>query len=116
MADTPGAENEGRRSFLKAGSGNSSMLAPSAMKPDTPKNNAWAAVKPVTPSSMPTRIWADGYKVGIFSLGGQASLSSKTTSMWQCRLSSGLDMGVLTIDTSSIYGGPERGVSSTWAR
>ena len=68
------ARNQGRREFLKAGGAvTAALLAPSALRADTPKTMPPLPVNPVTPTAMPTRnLGKTGYKVGIFSLGGQA--------------------------------------------
>lgn len=59
---------------------------------------------------MPTRnLGQTGYKVGIFSLGGQAALERGHNDAVAVPLvERALDLGVNYIDTSSIYGGPER--------
>jgi aryl-alcohol dehydrogenase-like predicted oxidoreductase len=59
---------------------------------------------------MPTRnLGKTGYKVGIFSLGGQASLErGNNFDVAVPIVERALDLGVNYIDTSSIYGGPER--------
>jgi aryl-alcohol dehydrogenase-like predicted oxidoreductase len=59
---------------------------------------------------MPTRnLGKTGYKVGIFSLGGQAALEHANNFDAAVPLiERALDLGVNYIDTSSIYGGPER--------
>jgi len=110
MADLH-ARKQGRRDFLKAGGAvTAALLAPSAMKPDTPKAMPGLPVNPVTPTSMPTRnLGKTGYKVGIFSLGGQASLEhANNFDVAVPIIERALDIGVNYIDTSSIYGGPER--------
>ena len=63
-----------------------------------------------TSGSMPTRnLGKIGYKVGIFSLGGQAALEKANNFDTAVPLiERALDLGVNYIDTSSIYGGPER--------
>lgn len=63
-----------------------------------------------TSGSMPTRnLGKIGYKVGIFSLGGQAALEKANNFDAAVPLiERALDLGVNYIDTSSIYGGPER--------
>ncbi len=63
-----------------------------------------------TLGSMPTRnLGKIGYKVGIFSLGGQAALEKANNFDAAVPLiERALDLGVNYIDTSSIYGGPER--------
>jgi aryl-alcohol dehydrogenase-like predicted oxidoreductase len=59
---------------------------------------------------MPTRnLGKTGYKVGIFSLGGQASLEhANNFDVAVPIVERALDLGVNYIDTSSIYGGPDR--------
>ena len=59
---------------------------------------------------MPTRnLGKTGYKVGIFSLGGQAALEKPNNfDVAVPIIERALDLGVNYIDTSSIYGGPER--------
>jgi aryl-alcohol dehydrogenase-like predicted oxidoreductase len=101
----------GRREFLKAGGAvTAALLAPSALKADTPKTMPALPVNPVTPAAMPTRnLGKTGYKVGIFSLGGQASLEKANNfDVAVPIIERALDLGVNYIDTSSIYGGPDR--------
>jgi aryl-alcohol dehydrogenase-like predicted oxidoreductase len=59
---------------------------------------------------MPTRnLGKTGYKVAIFSLGGQAALEKANNfDLAVPIIERALDLGVNYIDTSSIYGGPER--------
>lgn len=59
---------------------------------------------------MPTRnLGKTGYKVGIFSLGGQAALEKANNEATAVAIiEKALDLGVNYIDTSSIYGGPDR--------
>ncbi len=104
------ARQQGRREFLKAGGAvTAALLAPSAALavnkelPGLPSN-------PRTPEAMPTRnLGKTGYKVGIFSLGGQASLEKGNNfDVAVPIIERALDLGVNYIDTSSIYGGPDR--------
>jgi hypothetical protein len=115
--EVPMAENpvpggkRGRREFLKAGGAvTAALLAPTALRADTPKTMPALPVNPATPTAMPTRnLGKTGYKVGIFSLGGQASLErANNFDVAVPIIERALDMGVNYIDTSSIYGGPER--------
>jgi aryl-alcohol dehydrogenase-like predicted oxidoreductase len=104
------ARKQGRREFLKAGGAiTAAMLAPSAIA-DTRKALPGLPSNPVTSKAMPTRnLGKTGYKVGIFSLGGQATLEK--ANQWDTAvpiIERALDLGVNYIDTSSIYGGPER--------
>jgi uncharacterized protein len=101
-----------RRDFLKAGGAIAAGLLAQGAAP------AGAAVTPLGPlpvnprtmASMPTRnLGKTGYKVGIFSLGGQAALEKpRNFDIAVPIIERSLDLGVNYIDTSSIYGGPER--------
>ncbi len=100
-----------RREFLKAGGAvTAALLAPSVLKADTAKTLPALPSNPVTPAAMPTRnLGKTGYKVGIFSLGGQAALEhANNFDAAVPIIERALDLGVNYIDTSSIYGGPER--------
>jgi aryl-alcohol dehydrogenase-like predicted oxidoreductase len=102
--------NPGRREFLKAsGAVTAALLAPSVMA-DTPQSLPALPTNPVTLAAMPTRnLGKTGYKVGIFSLGGQAALEqSNNFDVAVPIIERALDLGVNYLDTSSIYGGPDR--------
>jgi hypothetical protein len=103
--------NRGRREFLKAGGAvTAALLAPAAIKADTPKSMPALPENPRTMKAMPTRnLGKTGYKVGIFSLGGQAALEHPNNfDVAVPIVERALDLGVNYIDTSSIYGGPDR--------
>jgi aryl-alcohol dehydrogenase-like predicted oxidoreductase len=113
MSDNlPGAaRKQGRREFLKAGGAvTAALLAPTAMVAEAPKSLPGLPSNPVTPTAMPTRnLGRTGYRVGIFSLGGQAALERPNNFDAAVPIiERALDLGVNYIDTSSIYGGPER--------
>jgi aryl-alcohol dehydrogenase-like predicted oxidoreductase len=101
-----------RRSFLKAGgaiaagfiSNGTSLAHPAtASLPPLPANINTLAAMPVR------NLGKTGYKVGIFSLGGQAALEkSNNFDAAMPIIERALDLGVNYVDTSSIYGGPER--------
>jgi aryl-alcohol dehydrogenase-like predicted oxidoreductase len=110
MKQTPNSPN--RRNFLKTGGAVAAgLLAHGAMPAQ-----AVAATMPALPvnartqAAMPTRnLGKTGYKVGIFSLGGQAALERKDNfDVAVPIIERALDLGVNYIDTSSIYGGPDR--------
>jgi uncharacterized protein len=110
MKQTPSSPN--RRNFLKTGGAVAAgLLAHSAMPAQ-----AAAATMPALPvnartqAAMPTRnLGKTGYKVGIFSLGGQAALErANNFDVAVPIIERALDLGVNYIDTSSIYGGPDR--------
>src|SRR5271154_7098026 len=110
MTQTPSSPN--RRNFLKTGGAVAAgLLAHGAM----PAQAAAATmpslpVNPRTQGAMPTRnLGKTGYKVGIFSLGGQAALELPNNfAVAVPIINRALDLGVNYIDTSSIYGGPAR--------
>jgi uncharacterized protein len=106
------APRSGRREFLKAGGAvTAALLAPSAaMAATTTKELPGLPSNPRTPGAMPTRnLGKTGYKVGIFSLGGQASLEKPNNfDVAVPIIERALDLGVNYLDTSSIYGGPDR--------
>ena len=101
-----------RREFMKrSGAATAALLAARAM----PASAAPAAGLPALPSNpategMPTRnLGQTGYRVGVFSLGGQAALERGGNEAVAVPLvERALDLGVNYVDTSSIYGGPER--------
>jgi aryl-alcohol dehydrogenase-like predicted oxidoreductase len=104
--------NPDRREFLKkSGAVTAAVLASSAL----PSRAAETKLSPLpsnprTQTAMPTRnLGKTGYKVGIFSLGGQAALErANNFDVAEPMIDRALDLGVNYIDTSSIYGGPER--------
>ncbi len=107
--------NKNRRSFLKAGGMMTAAVLGSAALPEIAKAQAASPANPLpsnpaTPDAMPTRnLGKTGYKVGIFSLGGQAALEKPANEAIAVPIiERSLDLGVNYIDTSSIYGGPER--------
>lgn len=100
-----------RRTFMKSGGALAASLIASAATPAS-ASVAMPALpfNPRTNSAMPTRnLGKTGYKVGIFSLGGQAALEKPNNfANAEPIIQRALDLGVNYIDTSSIYGGPER--------
>jgi aryl-alcohol dehydrogenase-like predicted oxidoreductase len=107
--------NRKRRDFLKAGGIMTAAVLGSAALPEVVQGQSNSPVNllpsnPATSDSMPTRnLGKTGYKVGIFSLGGQASLEKPANETIAVPIiERALDLGVNYIDTSSIYGGPER--------
>ncbi|HVN76385.1 MAG TPA: aldo/keto reductase [Thermoanaerobaculaceae bacterium] len=65
---------------------------------------------PVTPKAMPTRnLGRTGYRVGIFSLGGQAAVEQPDNDAVAVPIvERALDLGVNYVDTSARYGGEAR--------
>ena len=107
MTDTPGTS---RRNFLKR----SSVLGVAVVAGKVAESSA--AVLPPLPSNpatekaMPTRnLGRTGYRVGIFGLGGQASIEQPNNeSVAVPIVERALDLGVNYIDTAAMYGGEER--------
>jgi len=111
MADAPKAGN--RRNFLKtSGALAAGLLAQAGMPAHAQASKEFGALpdNPRTLTAMPTRnLGKTGYKVGIFSLGGQAALEKPNNfDVAVPIIERALDLGVNYVDTSSIYGGPDR--------
>jgi aryl-alcohol dehydrogenase-like predicted oxidoreductase len=104
----PSARN--RREFLKAGGAITAGLVAQAAMPASATTLPSLPSNPATPKAMPTRnLGKTGYKVGIFSLGGQAAIErADNEAVAVPIIEKALDLGVNYIDTSSIYGGPQR--------
>ncbi len=101
----------GRRKFLKSGGAIAAgLLTRGAISAQAAPTLPSLPVNPRTQAAMPTRnLGKTGYKVGIFSLGGQAALERPNNfDVAVPIINRALDLGVNYIDTSSIYGGPAR--------
>src|SRR5215472_13032394 len=111
MSEKLNGRGQGRRDFLKAGgAATAALLTPSAFAATPDKSLPALPSNAVTMKAMPTRnLGKTGYKVGIFSLGGQAALEKANNFDTAVPIiDHALDLGVNYIDTSSIYGGPGR--------
>jgi aryl-alcohol dehydrogenase-like predicted oxidoreductase len=101
-------KTSGRRTFLKLGGATAAgFVAHAAIG----ENAAAESPAPLASMpAMPTRnLGRTGYKVGIFSLGGQAALEHANNDAAAVPIvERALDLGVNYLDTSSIYGGPDR--------
>lgn len=104
--------NSNRRDFLKSTTvAAATLLTPaSVLSAALPSAFPPLPANPNTQAAMPTRnLGKTGYKVAIFSLGGQAAIERKNNfDVAVPIIERALDLGVNYIDTSSIYGGPER--------
>jgi hypothetical protein len=106
--------NQNRRTFLKGTTAAAAAVFTGSGLGLQP--TAAAATLPALPNNlrtqdaMPTRnLGRTGYKVGIFSLGGQAALERPNNAQTAVPIvHRALDLGVNYLDTSSIYGGPMR--------
>src|SRR5271165_7382502 len=99
-----------RRDFLKTSGAITAGLVAQAAMPASAATLPSLPSNPATPNAMPTRnLGKTGYRVGIFSLGGQAALERADNEAAAVPIiEKALDLGVNYIDTSSIYGGPQR--------
>jgi len=109
--DTAQTLKPNRREFLKLGglAAAAAVVGPAAV-PTVAQAAAAATSNPAAAGAMPTRnLGKTGYRVGIFSLGGQAALErGHNDAVAVPLINRALDLGVNYIDTSSIYGGPDR--------
>src|SRR5215469_16622504 len=98
-----------RRGFLKTGGALAAGLLSHAAQDATNPLPALPA-NPRTQASMPTRnLGKTGYKVGIFSLGGQSAIEQPNNfDVAVPLIERALDLGVNLIDTAPRYGLPER--------
>ena len=101
---------QNRRDFIKAGGAATAALlaqgalpGPARALPDLPSN-------PATGGALPTcNLGRTGFRVGVFSLGGQSAIERGGNEAEAVPIvERALDLGVNYVDTSSIYGGPER--------
>ena len=110
MTESHHRKKHDRRSFLKAGAAVTGALLTNTAIAESKTSLPALPVNPHTQAAMPTRnLGKTGYKVGLFSLGGQAALEhANNTEVAVSIIERALDLGVNYIDTSSIYGVPER--------
>jgi aryl-alcohol dehydrogenase-like predicted oxidoreductase len=99
-----------RRAFMKTGGVATAALLANGGLPRAAQALPELPGNPATAGAMPTRnLGRTGYRVGLFSLGGQSALERGTNDAVAVPIvERALDLGVNYIDTSSIYGGPER--------
>ncbi len=107
---TDTASPTNRRDFLKTTGALTAGLVAQAALPASATSLPSLPSNPATPKAMPTRnLGKTGYRVGIFSLGGQAAIErADNAAIAVPIIERALDLGVNYIDTSSIYGGPQR--------
>lgn len=118
--------DQSRRNFLRLGTAAAAAVAANAVAGTAHAATAspapGGAAKPApaaspdrhfnaaTAEAMPTRnLGKTGFKVGIFGLGGQSLLErGRQSDLAIPLIERALDLGVNYLDTSAIYGGPER--------
>ncbi len=108
--DSNSSNSTSRRDFLKAGTAVTAGLVAQAALPASAATLPPLPSNPATQGAMPTRnLGKTGYRVGIFSLGGQAAIErADNAAVAVPIIEKALDLGVNYLDTSSIYGGPQR--------
>jgi aryl-alcohol dehydrogenase-like predicted oxidoreductase len=99
-----------RRDLIKLGTAATVAYVARGVVPEAAASLPPLPVNPVTPKAMPTRnLGRTGYRVGIFSLGGQAAVEQPDNEAVAVPIvEKALDIGVNYIDTSARYGGAER--------
>jgi hypothetical protein len=95
---------------MKAGGAATAALLAQAALPASATEAPSASPGSSATDAMPTRnLGKTGRRVGVFSLGGQSALEqAKNDAVAVPLIERALDLGINYIDTSSIYGGPER--------
>ena len=99
-----------RREFIRTGGAITAALLAGAAMPGAARTWPGTASQPARVGAIPTRpLGRTGHRVTIFSLGGQGALERANNEAVAVPIvERALDLGVNYIDTSSIYGGPER--------
>lgn len=99
-----------RRDFLKVGGAAAAGFLARGIAPEPAQALPPLPVNPVTQGAMPTRnLGRTGYRVGIFSLGGQAAVEQPDNAAVAVPIvERALDLGVNYVDTAAAYGGTAR--------
>lgn len=109
MSSDEKARSSSRRDFMRTtGALTAGIVAQGVFR--TSAAAAPLPFNPVTPEAMPTRnLGRTGYRVGIFSLGGQATLEQPNKEPEAVAIiEKAIDLGVNYLDTAAMYGGSER--------
>ena len=98
-----------RRDMLKIGTAAAAGFMAHGVMGEPPRALAKLPSNPATPDAMPTRnLGRTGYRVGVFSLGGQSALQEANNfDVAVPLIERALDLGVNYVDTSARYGGVE---------
>jgi len=109
-AGTGTPKSSSRRNFLKTTGAVTAGLVAHSLSPSPVFGMPPLPSNPATPESMPTRnLGRTGYRVGIFSLGGQATIEQPNKEAEAVAIvEKALDLGVNYIDTAAQYGGTDR--------
>jgi len=99
-----------RRDFFRVGGALAAGCLARGIVPDTAQALPPLPSNPATDPSMPTRnLGRTGYRVGIFSLGGQAAIEQPDNEAVAVPIvERALDLGVNYLDTAAAYGGTAR--------
>src|ERR1051325_7449345 len=108
MSKTDSQRGTSRRAFLKTGALAAGVAAAGVV--ETGSASAAPPFNPATEGAMPTRnLGKTGHRVGIFSLGGQATVEVPNKEAEAVAIvEKAIDLGVNYIDTAAQYGGTER--------
>jgi len=103
-------QNLDRRGFLRLGTAAGAGLLTGTIATGASAALPPLPVNPRTSGAMPTRnLGRTGYRVGIFSLGGQAAIEQPDNEAVAVPIiERALDLGVNYLDTAAAYGGPQR--------
>lgn len=95
-----------RRDFLKLTTAATAGFFAHSVLPDAARALPDLPANPVTPDALPTRnLGRTGYRVGLFSLGGQAAIEQPgNEDVALAIVERALDLGVNYIDTAAMYG------------
>ncbi len=99
-----------RREFLKLSGAAAAAVVANAALPQRAQALSPLPANPATTDSMPTRnLGKTGYRVGIFCLGGQATVEQPDKEAEAVAIvERALDLGINYLDTAPQYGGPRR--------
>lgn len=112
MSEKKGREKQGfeRRDFLKLGTATTLGFLARGLVPERARALPGLPANAATTQAMPTRnLGRTGYRVGIFSLGGQSAIEkSNNEEVAVALVERALDLGINYIDTAAMYGGRDR--------
>ena len=110
--ESPQGGGIGRRDFLKIGGAATAGFLTRGVVPEAAQASPVSThpQNPRTQGAMPTRnLGRTGYRVGIFSLGGQAAVEQPNNEAVAVPIvERAIDLGVNYIDTAAAYGGTQR--------
>lgn len=110
QAESHRRSERSRREFMKVGGAAAAALLAGAALPETARTWPVPVGQAPRTSALPSRaLGRTGHRVSLFSLGGQAAIERPDNEAVAVPIvERALDLGVNYIDTSSIYGGPDR--------